>query len=212
MGRSVHLCGRDVGRPGHICAFFTSRDEEYETLLPYIKEGVEEGEEVLNVLDATRLRDHRARLLTANIPVDDGVTLATSEDTYLADGRFDMDRMVAFVRDRLEIASARGHCVRTAGWMDWLVREAPGSERAIEYEARMNLLVPTFDCTFMCVYDLSRLSGSMVADIIATHPYVILRGRIRENPFFIPPEVYLRELLVDRSRRESATNGRAQIV
>lgn len=45
--------------------------------------------------------------------------------------------------------------------------------RAIHYEARMNLLVPTFDCTFMCVYDRSALDGVMMADILATHPCVI---------------------------------------
>lgn len=200
MRQSIHLCGRNVGSPGHICAFFTSRDEEYETLIPYIKEGVDAGEDVLNVLDTSRLRDHRARLEAASIPVDDGVGLASSEDTYLAGGQFDMDRMVAFVRDHLERASARGRFVRTAGWMDWLQRQAPGSERAMEYEARMNLLVPTFNCTFMCVYDLSALDGAIVVDIMATHPYVILKGCIRENPFFIPPEIYLRELLADRGR------------
>jgi hypothetical protein len=203
MRRSIHLCGRDVDRPGHICAFFSSRDEEYETLIPYIKEGVDAGEDVLNVLDETRLRDHRARLAAAGVPADDGVSLASSEDTYLAGGRFDMDRMVEFVREHLENASARGRCVRTAGWMDWLQREAPGSERAIEYEARMNLLVPTFNCTFMCVYELSGLDGATVVDIMATHPYVILKGHIRENPFYIPPEVYLRELLSDRGRTTS---------
>lgn len=195
---SIRLCDQDISKPGHICAFFTSRDEEYETLIPYLEQGVAEGEDVLNVLDAARLRGHRQRLTAAGLPLDDGrITIASSEETYLQGGSFNMERMVAFVRDRLGESAARGRTVRTAGWMDWLHREAPGSERVMEYEARMNLLVPTFDCTFMCVYDLSRLSGGMVADIIATHPYVILRGRIRENPFYVPPEIYLRELLVD---------------
>ena len=59
----------------------------------------------------------------------------------------------------------------------------------------MNLLVPKFDCTFMCVYDLAQLSGAMIADLMATHQYVILHGNLRENDFFIPPERYLAELL-----------------
>jgi hypothetical protein len=46
----------------------------------------------------------------------------------------------------------------------------------------------------MCVYDLLKLRGETVADIMATHPYVVLRGRIRENPFYIRPEIYLREV------------------
>jgi hypothetical protein len=194
--RSIRLCGEDIDQPGHICAFFSSRDEEYETLIPYLKDGVDVGEQVVNVLDEARLRDHRARLEAASVPVDDGrLLVSSSEDTYLAGGIFDMARMVAFVRDHLVAAAADGRCVRTAGWMDWLYREAPGSERAMEYEARMNLLVPTFDCTFMCVYDLTKLHGEMLVDILATHPYVVLRGQIRQNPFYVLPEVYLSELL-----------------
>jgi MEDS: MEthanogen/methylotroph, DcmR Sensory domain len=204
--RSIRLCGQEVDQPGHICAFFSSRDEEYETLIPYLKDGVDAGEQVLNVLDEARLRDHRARLESGGVPVGDGhLLLSSSEDTYVAGGLFDMDRMVGFVRDRLVAAAAEGRCVRTAGWMDWIYREAPGTERAMEYEARMNLLVPTFDCTFMCVYDLTKLHGEMVVDIMATHPYVVLRGRIRQNPFYIPPEVYLGELLRGRKASRGST-------
>lgn len=103
--------------------------------------------------------------------------------------------MVGFVHDQLVAATAEGRAVRTAGWMDWIHRDLPGTERVMVYEARMNLLVPKFKTTFMCVYDLARLSGEMVVDIMATNPYVILKGRVRQNPFFIPPEIYLRELL-----------------
>jgi hypothetical protein len=86
--------------------------------------------------------------------------------------------------------------------MDWLSRNAPGSDRAIEYEARMNLLVPKFDCTFMCVYDLAKLDGKMVVDILATHRFTIFKGRIRQNSFYIAPEVYLERLLKDLPTHE----------
>lgn len=31
-------------------------------------------------------------------------------------------------------------------------------------------------------------------DILRTHPMVVMGGVLRENPFFIPPEEFLREL------------------
>ena len=72
----------------------------------------------------------------------------------------------------------------------------------------MNLLVPKFDCTFMCVYDLHRLTGTMIADLMATHPYVIMNGELRENRFYIPPEQYLAEFLgVQRSARGTQELG-----
>lgn len=194
--RSIRLCGQDVDQPGYICAFFSSREEEYGTLIPYLKEGMDEGEDVLNVIDEKRLADHRARLDAGGIRVADGhVSIAASEQTYLAGGRFEMRRMVDFVRDQLSRSAHHGRRVRTAGWMDWLSREPADLRRVMEYESRMNLLVPDFDCTFMCVYNLEMLRGDMVADIIATHPYVILNGQVRPNAFYIPPEDYLRQFL-----------------
>jgi hypothetical protein len=190
------LCGQDIQRPGHICAFFDSRDAEYNVLLPYLKEGVDRGDKVLNVLDEGRHEDHERRLRGAGIRVDLGdVSVAASETTYLSDGRFDMERMAKFVEDTVANARAGGCRVRTAGWMNWLQDGAPGSERAVEYEARMNLLVPKYDCTFMCVYYLAQLGGPAVVDIISTHPWVILNGTIRKNDKYIQPEIYLDRLL-----------------
>ncbi len=31
-------------------------------------------------------------------------------------------------------------------------------------------------------------------DILRTHPMVVVGGRLRENPFFVPPDEFLREL------------------
>jgi len=206
--QSITVCGQQIERPGHICAFFTSREEEYETLIPYLRDGIEAGEQVVNVLDEVRVREHRDRLQAAGVTPDGPqLAVATSEATYLADGHFDMARMVGFVREHLERAKAEGKRVRTAGWMDWINRNAPGTRRVMEYEARMNLLTPTFDCTFMCVYDLLKLDGEMIVDVMATHPYVVLKGRIRQNPFYVPPEVYLHELLNRQQGSTRATEG-----
>jgi hypothetical protein len=51
----------------------------------------------------------------------------------------------------------------------------------------------------MCAYRLQDLSGTTLADLMATHPYVILNGEIRENKFFVPPEQYIAELLSKRT-------------
>lgn len=195
----IRLCGQEIHQPGHICAFFDSREEEYATLLPYLQDGIAEGENVVNVLDAARMEDHRRRLEDAGVATsDERLRIASTEDTYLAGGSFDIERMAGFVRSELEAAMRDNRKVRTVGWMEWIHTNPPGKERVMEYEARMNLLVPDFDCTFMCVYDLARLPGEMVVDLMATHPYVILRGSVRANPFYVPPATYLEELLAKR--------------
>ena len=40
-------------------------------------------------------------------------------------------------------------------------------------------------------------------DILRTHPMVIIGGMLQVNPFFVPPDVFLRELR-ERAERNSA--------
>ena len=39
-------------------------------------------------------------------------------------------------------------------------------------------------------------------DILRTHPMVIVGGALQDNPFFVPPDEFLREL-DERRRRET---------
>ena len=40
-------------------------------------------------------------------------------------------------------------------------------------------------------------------DILRTHPMVVVGGKLRENPFFVPPEQFLAELRERSGRRPS---------
>jgi len=43
-GRPIWLAGSVLGNRCHVCAFFNGRDEEYEVLLPFVRDGLERGE------------------------------------------------------------------------------------------------------------------------------------------------------------------------
>ena len=51
---------------------------------------------------------------------------------------------------------------------------------------------------------LAKIGGKIVIDVMRTHPLVILGGVLQENPFFVPPEEFLRELR-DRKANRKAT-------
>jgi hypothetical protein len=44
------------------------------------------------------------------------------------------------------------------------------------------------------MYDLAKFGGEIVVDIMRTHPMIIIGGVLQENPFFVPPDEFLREL------------------
>ncbi len=198
---SVTLCGRHLDRPGHICAFFDSRDEQYDVLAPFFKEGLDQGEQVITIVDADGQADHQRRLTSRGVAVDaslagDDLRMLTSEDTYTSGGRFSAVRMYRLLQGALADARQHERRVRAAGVMDWSTRGYEGTGELMAYEARVNFLVPAFDCTLLCVYDLEKVDGRTLMDIMATHPYVVYRRQIKENPYYVPPIEVLRDVLL----------------
>ncbi|HEY1953805.1 MAG TPA: MEDS domain-containing protein [Gemmatimonadaceae bacterium] len=190
--------------PGHVCAFFDSRQQEYDTLGPYYKEGIDLDEEVINIVDSDRRADHLKRLQGQSIDVDAAqeagrLRVLTSEETYTNGGKFAASRMYEMLQSALADARNKGRRVRTSGVMDWATRGHAGVEELMEYESRVNFLVPTYDCTLLCVYDIAEISGRMMMEILHTHSHVIYGGRVRENPYYVPPIERLREVLLPDS-------------
>src|SRR5262245_41403819 len=67
--RPVHLAGSVLERSRHICAFFHSKDEEYDVLLPFIKEGFDDGDRAYHIVESGHRPEHRRRLRDAGIDV-----------------------------------------------------------------------------------------------------------------------------------------------
>ncbi|MDF2438633.1 MAG: hypothetical protein K0Q95_3009 [Bacteroidota bacterium] len=185
----------------HICGFFDSEDERYDVILPYIKEGLENNEEVLNILESTSFTDHCERLSNAGIPVEEKIAdkqlkILSADETYLEGGSFAADKMYDMVEQTLIASKEAGYdSIRACGDMTWALRNLSGTDELIEYEARLNELTPKHSCSLVCMYDLNRFSGRALADVLATHPYVILNGKIHTNPHYIEPMEFLPTLL-----------------
>lgn len=204
--KSLTLCGEVHTAPMHICGFFDSEDERYEVILPYLKEGLEGNDEVLNILESTSHADHCERLEQAGISVKEKLEksqlkVLSADETYLKGGSFAADRMYKLVEEALVGAKEAGYdSIRACGDMTWALRNIAGTDELIEYEARLNELTPKHSCSLICMYDVNRFSGRALADVLATHPYVILNGKIHKNPHYIEPIEFLPTLLKRQKR------------
>jgi len=74
----------------------------------------------------------------------------------------------------------------------------------LEYEASANL-VPSED-PVICAYELTNFGGDVVVEIMRTHPMIIIGGILQENPFFVPPNEFLRELRVRRGHDQATSS------
>src|SRR6202021_3125869 len=63
----ISLAGSQLGETRHVCAFFNNDEEEYRTLLPFIKDGLKSGDKAVHVLNPEQRQDHLQRLVAAGI-------------------------------------------------------------------------------------------------------------------------------------------------
>jgi hypothetical protein len=206
----ISFAGSQLRETRHVCAFFNSAEEEYRALLPFIKDGFACGDKAIHVVNPDQHRDHLQRLAAAGIDTATAqqtgqLELKTNTEAYLRDGRFDQDRMLE-VFEQLASGSANGGfpLSRIVCHMDWAAEGRSHVDDLVEFESRVNDVWRRHDDAVICVYDLAKFGGDTVIDIMRTHPMIIIGGMLQENPFFVPPEQFLREL---RERRAGLTSS-----
>ena len=203
---SVRCAGDILGQRRHICAFFNSVDEEHRVLRSFIKEGFDRGDKAFHIVDPERQGEHLKRLAEAGIDAEQAIgtgqlELRRWQDAYLRGDRFDQDAMLALIEEVLQSGAAAGYpLTRFVANMEWALLDKPGVDDLVEFETRVNYVLPKYDDPVICTYDLSKFSASVVMDIMRTHPVVIIGEILQENPFFVPPDQFLLEI---RERRRS---------
>jgi hypothetical protein len=205
----ISLGGSQLDEVRHVCAFFHSDDEEYRVLLPFIKDGFECGDKAVHIVNPAQQHDHLRRL--AGIGIDTAAAqqsgqfeLLSNSETYLRNGRFDQDRMLqAF--EQLASGNTKGGfpLSRIICRMEWAVEGRSYVDDLIEFESRVNDLWRQHDDAVICTYDLAKFGGDTVIDIMRTHPMIVIGGILQHNPFFVPPEEFLREVRERRARRST---------
>jgi hypothetical protein len=208
--RSLQVAGSTLDKHRHVCAFFNSIDEEHRVLGSFIKAGFERDERALHIVDPELREAHLKRLADAGIDVEEAMASGQLEvrlwqDAYLREGRFDQDAMLALIEAELQSGAATGsRRIRLLAHMEWSLLNNPGADDLLEYETRLNYVVPKYDDPVVCTYDLTKFGASVVMDALRTHPVVIIGGLLQENPFFVPPAQLLLELRERRAAGESA--------
>ena len=206
-GDSVHCAGGSLGQHRHICAFFNDLDEQHRVLRSFIKEGFERGDKAFHIVDPSLWEDHLRRLAEAGIDVERAkgtgqLEMRRWQDAYLRDDQFDQDAMLALLEEVLQSGAAAGYpLTRFVSRVEAALVNKAGVDTWLEYETRVNYVVPKYDDPVICTYDLSNFSAGIVMDMMRTHPVVIIGEVLQENPFFVPPDQFLLEL---RERRRSA--------
>lgn len=180
--------------PGdHACVFYRGASGRDEVLYPYLRAGLRAGDKCICVVDSAATAEEVSRLY-ADEGRDRQLDVHLSDTSYLAGGAFTRADMLAFWGEHLDKAVEHGFgFCRLVGEMTWALRDAPGVEDLVRYEAELNRMAVGYPTAILCLYDLDRFSGEVVAEVVKTHPKVLIGGMLVENPYYVGPDEFLRQ-------------------
>lgn len=190
-----HQCGD--GSNDHLASIYDNQDDQFAAVVPFIKQGLEQGEQCLYVADENTTEEVRDALREGGIDVeaaqDSGaLSIHTKADTYLRTGEFKPETMVEFWEETLAEARDREgyEGVRATAEMTWALEEDTGLDQLVRYEALLNTIYEGDDYVVLCQYNRDRFSTDVLSDVIRSHPLVVYDGTVCQNFYYQPPDEF----------------------
>ncbi|RQH01714.1 MEDS domain-containing protein [Natrarchaeobius oligotrophus] len=179
----------------HLAFIYDSQSEQFATAIPYIKHGLERGERCVYIADENDTSEVLDALREADVDVDDALesgalVVYTAQDSYLRNGAFDPDEMIEFISETIEEGSTEYAGVRITGEMTWVFGDDPPLAELVEYEGKLNELLPESNGIALCQYNRTAFSAEIIRDIVKTHPHLIYDGTVCQNFYYTPPEEF----------------------
>jgi CheY-like chemotaxis protein len=171
----------------HEALIYSSPDELVEATLPYLRQGLASGEDVLVVLgDAARLAVEDA------LGEDAARVEFTDADAWYRSPEHALGGYTRYVDDHLGRGAPR---VRILAEIVW-----PDSSATVDiaawkrYEAGISGAMASLPVSFICAYDTRDLPAEIVADAHCTHPIMRSAAGARASARYTSPRTFVRAL------------------
>jgi PAS domain S-box-containing protein len=166
----------------HFCAFYDTKADLLETLVPYCRAGLQSGEFCLWVVAPPLTEEDARRALERAVPdfdrylADASIEIVAAHDWYLHEGKFDLVRVIRGWQEKLARASARGYVgVRVTGDTAWL--EKNDWTDFVEYEESINASIANQRMAVLCTYPLGACGADEILDVVRTHQFAVTKRR-----------------------------------
>src|SRR3982075_50254 len=100
--KSVRLFGETLDEGMHICTFFRSSAEKYRVLMPFIQEGMEQGDRAFHIVNPSLRSEHARHIAEAGIDAaraegEGQLEVIGWDEAYLRGGSFNHRAMLTLL-------------------------------------------------------------------------------------------------------------------
>jgi len=180
------LAGEEIREHRHVCALLHGPDEANRLLLPFVVEGIEQGDRAFHIVDPASRDGLLERLRTTGVDVAAAIAsgqleVRTWADSYVRGGTFDGVAQVEYIRHTLEEGRRLGYPrTRLIGSTEWAQGDTT-ARALLVYESNIDEYLRAVPDVVICTYYLDHHSARTIADVIATHPVSLVGGVLRTN-------------------------------
>lgn len=182
----------------HIAGLYETEAERDKILMGFLHQGNLEGDlQLYCPVERTpagfkQAYSHRYPECAPHLADDNRFQLLSARSLYYPTGVFSPWAMDDGLEAFFVVSQQKGsRNIRATTEMVWALEVIPGVEHLMAYESRLNYFIPGKPWISICLYNLSRFSGSTIMDVLRTHPYTISGGIITENPYYQDPAIWL---------------------
>jgi hypothetical protein len=184
----------------HICGLYETDAERDEIIMGFLHEGDLQHDNQLYCPAERTKEDFISKYGNLYPECKDHVhdpavfSINSAEELYYPDGTFSPISMDKGLNAYFTESQKKGKKnIRATAEMVWALQAIPGIEHLMAYESRLNYFIPGKPWISVCLYNITKFSGSMIINVLRTHPYTISGGVITQNPYFQNPDEWLRK-------------------
>ncbi len=194
--RQVHLGFTEEQFPAatHMCYIFSDENERRRIISAFMARGANDGEKIGYFADRISPDELCSCLREQGVDTDaltasGQLFVDMAERVYCPDQCFCSRRMLETLRSNyLQARDAGFTGFRASGEMDWaLAGESDRLRELLWYESQVNDVVDAHPITAICQYDARKFDGAVLHRILEVHPYMVVRGQVVRNPYYIVP-------------------------
>ena len=182
----------------HLCCIYETEEERWASIAAFVAQGLAQNEKVIYVADNRPVENTLKYLRDEGVMVDryhkrGQLSILSAQEVYVQQQTFNPSKVFTLLENEISRALKEGFSgLRGTGEMSWVLKRPSGSERLMEYEAKLNEFLSGSSIKTLCQYDKRRFEAGILLDVIRTHPILIIGSEVfDDNFYFLSPHDFL---------------------
>lgn len=198
-------------RGDHVCIFYHDDEALLQTLVPYLADGLNNGERCFCAQRKEFIPVLLQRLQSRGIDVAStlrkkALEIHTVEDLYLARGKFEPKRLMGLLEAAIENAVKEGFSgFRTAGELSWAKGGICDCDQLVGYEEMVEASFPGKPVIGTCQYKMSEFDPEVLERVLGSHQLALMQTMAGSNHSALQVRYgkYYADIVADRLNPES---------